>query len=29
VSVNGRAAKKVDVLPDRALVNVFHPVFGG
>jgi sulfur carrier protein ThiS len=29
VSVNGRAAKKVDVLPDRALVKVFHPIFGG
>ena len=21
--------KKVDVLPDRALVKVFHPIFGG
>ncbi len=29
VSVNGRAAKKKDVLPDRALVKVFHPLFGG
>ena len=29
VSVNGRAAKKEDVLPDRALVKVFHPIFGG
>ena len=29
VSVNGRAAKKADVLPDRALVKVFHPIFGG
>ena len=29
VSINGRAAKKADVLPDQALVNVFHPIFGG
>ena len=29
VSVNGLAAKKADVLPDRALVKVFHPIFGG
>lgn len=29
VSVNGRAGKKVDALPDRALVKVFHPIFGG
>ena len=29
VSINGRAAKKADVLPDRALVKVFHPIFGG
>lgn len=29
VSVNGRAAKKVDVLPDQARVKVFHPIFGG
>jgi sulfur carrier protein ThiS len=29
VSVNGQAAKKADVLPDQALVKVFHPIFGG
>ncbi len=29
VSVNGRVAKKTDVLPDQALVKVFHPIFGG
>ncbi len=29
VSVNGRAAKKADLLPDLALVKVFHPIFGG
>ena len=29
VSVNGRLAKQKDVLPDRALVKVFHPIFGG
>lgn len=29
VSINGRAAKKADVLPERALVKVFHPIFGG
>jgi sulfur carrier protein ThiS len=29
VSVNGRAAKQADILPDRALVKVFHPIFGG
>jgi len=29
VSINGRAAKKADVLPDQALVKVFHPIFGG
>ncbi|MBR9987969.1 MAG: MoaD/ThiS family protein [Desulfosarcina sp.] len=29
VSVNGRTVKKADVLPDRALVKVFHPIFGG
>ena len=29
VSINGRVAKKTDVLPDQALVKVFHPIFGG
>jgi sulfur carrier protein ThiS len=29
VSINGRAAKKADLLPDLALVKVFHPIFGG
>lgn len=29
VSVNGRLAKEKDNLPDRALVKVFHPIFGG
>ena len=29
VSINGRAAKKADVFPDRARVKVFHPIFGG
>ena len=29
VSINGRAAKKTDVLPDQALVKIFHPIFGG
>jgi sulfur carrier protein ThiS len=29
VSVNGQLAKKADVLPNRALVKVFHPIFGG
>ena len=29
VSVNGRLAKEADILPDRALVKVFHPIFGG
>lgn len=29
VSVDGRVAGQGDVLPDRALVKVFHPIFGG
>lgn len=29
VSVDGRVARQNDVLPDRALVKVFHPIFGG
>ena len=29
VSVNGRLARQHDHLPDRALVKVFHPIFGG
>jgi len=29
VSVNGRLAKQKDILPDRAVVKVFHPIFGG
>jgi sulfur carrier protein ThiS len=29
VSVNGEVAKKADELSDRALVKVFHPIFGG
>ncbi len=29
VSVNGQLAKKADVLQDRAIVKVFHPIFGG
>jgi sulfur carrier protein ThiS len=29
VSVDGRVAQQADVLPDRALVKVFHPIFGG
>jgi len=29
VSINGRLAKQEDILPDRALVKVFHPIFGG
>ena len=29
VSVDGRVAKQTDVLPDRAMVKVFHPIFGG
>jgi len=29
VSVNGRAAKKTDVLPKSGMVKVFHPIFGG
>ena len=29
VSVNGKVAKKTDLLQDRALVKVFHPIFGG
>ncbi|WP_372679762.1 MoaD/ThiS family protein [Desulfosarcina sp.] len=29
VSINGRAAQKADLLPDRALIKVFHPIFGG
>ncbi|WP_231716557.1 sulfur carrier protein ThiS [Desulfosarcina alkanivorans] len=29
VSVNGRMARKADLLPDRAVVKVFHPIFGG
>ena len=29
VSVNGQVARKETVLPDQALVKVFHPIFGG
>ena len=29
VSVNGRVARHGDALPDRALVKVFNPIFGG
>jgi hypothetical protein len=29
VSVNGRAAKRADVLPESGMVKVFHPIFGG
>jgi sulfur carrier protein ThiS len=29
VSVDGRVARHTDVLPDQALVKVFHPIFGG
>jgi sulfur carrier protein ThiS len=29
VSINGQVAKKSDPLPDRAMVKVFHPIFGG
>lgn len=29
VSVDGRVARHSDSLPDRALVKVFHPIFGG
>jgi len=29
VSVNGQMARKDDPLPDRAVVKVFHPIFGG
>ncbi len=29
VSINGCVARKTALLPDRALVKVFHPIFGG
>jgi sulfur carrier protein ThiS len=29
VSVDGQVARKADLLPDRATVKVFHPIFGG
>ena len=29
VSVDGQLADKADVIPDRSMVKVFHPIFGG
>jgi len=29
VSINGQVGKKSDPVPDRAVVRVLHPIFGG